>query len=157
MPHSTTTDGDDPICTIDHIRMEDLPSLIDLYHQMQPSTFSAAEMGETLREAGEDRNHLFLAARREGRLIGTALGVVCRMLYGGRRSFMVVEDVVVDERWRHRGVGRRLMRELEHEACKQNCSYIMLITDAFRTDSQQFYRSLAYSSDGYVAFKKRLP
>lgn len=153
----TTSRGPPPACTIDRIRSDDLPALIGLYHQMQPSVFSLAEMTETLKETGGNPQQLFLAARFGDTLVGTAMGVVCRMLYGGRRSFMVVEDVVVDERWRHQGIGRRLMCALEQEASKQSCSYIMLVTDSFRADSLRFYRSLGYSCEGYAAFKKHLP
>jgi ribosomal protein S18 acetylase RimI-like enzyme len=80
------------------------------------------------------------------------LAVICEMIFGQCKSFMVVEDVVVDEARRRTGIGVALMRYIEDYARKNNCAYIMLITDTDRVGSQKFYKRLGYNTDEYCAF-----
>jgi ribosomal protein S18 acetylase RimI-like enzyme len=69
---------------------------------------------------------------------------------------MVVEDVIVDQVHRRRGIGSQLMRRIEQVAIDNKCSYIMLVTDAERTGALGFYEHLGYHPDRYRACKKYL-
>ena len=84
------------------------------------------------------------------------MGIVCQELYGRCLPFMVVEDVIVDQAHRRRGIGSQLMRRIEGEADKNNCSYIMLVTDAHRDEAIGFYEHIGYHPDKYRACKKYL-
>jgi ribosomal protein S18 acetylase RimI-like enzyme len=141
---------------IERIQQADLPALAVLYQQLQPTEYSVAAMQAVLPTLGEESNHIVLGAKVDGKLVGTVLAVVCQMLYGQCKRFMVVEDVVVDEQYRRQGVGSTLMRALEKRAVDTQCRYIMLITDLDRPASQRFYEALGYESTGNVAFKKKL-
>ncbi len=104
----------------------------------------------------DNPNHIVLGAKIDGKLVGSLLAVMCEMLFGQCKTFMVVEDVVVDIAHRRKGVGNALMQFIENYAIKSNCSYVMLITDEDRVGSQAFYKSLGYKTDEYCAFKKKL-
>jgi GNAT superfamily N-acetyltransferase len=141
---------------ISTITKNELPALANLYQQLIPNDISVAKMEAVLNKHKENPNHIVLSAKIDGQLVGSLLAVVCNMLFGQCKSFMVVEDVVVDEAYRRNGVGAALMQYIEDYARKNNCSYIMLITDTDRVGSQQFYKSLGYMTDEYCAFKKQL-
>lgn len=141
---------------IERVSEEDLATLAGLYQQLVPNETSLVNMHKTLLACEKYPNHIILGAKVGGQLVGSCLGVICQMLFGQCKSFMVIEDVVVDANNRRGGVGTALMLEMERLAAERNCSYIMLITDADREDSQRFYKSLGYSSDSYAAFKKHL-
>lgn len=141
---------------IGRITEEDLPALASLYQQLLPNEPSVEKMREALPAIQQNPNQFVLGAKIDGRLIGSVLGVACQMLFGQCRSFMIVEDVVVDAGYRRMGVGTALMRALEQYALERNCSYIMLITDTDREGAQRFYASLGYQIDHYKALKKVL-
>ena len=134
----------------------DLAELAQLYQQLLPNDISIARMRAAYERNRSNNNHLVLAAKLENKLVGTLLAVVCEMLFGQCRSFMVIEDVIVDEGQRRKGIGTALMQFAEEYARSRNCTYIMLITDAERIGSQEFYRSLGYATEEYKAFKKSL-
>ncbi len=134
----------------------DLAELAQLYQQLLPNDISIARMRVAFERNRNNENHLILTAKLENRLVGTLLAVVCEMLFGQCKSFMVIEDVIVDEGQRRKGIGKALMRYAEKYARSRNCTYIMLITDADRLGSQEFYRSLGYATEEYKAFKKSL-
>ncbi len=138
------------------LREDDLAELAQLYQQLLPNDISLARMSEVFKRNRNNDNHLILAAKLEGKLVGTLLAVVCEMLFGQCKSFMVIEDVIVDEGQRRKRIGKALMQFAEEYARSRNCAYIMLITDADRLGSQKFYRSQGYATDEYRAFKKSL-
>ena len=135
---------------------EDLSELSVLYQQLIPNNVDLSKMEQVFSSNKENPNHMILVAKDKGRVIGTLLSSCCEMLFGECKSFMVVEDVVVDEQYRRQGVGELLMSKVESHAKSRNCSYIMLITDRDRVGSQRFYQSLGYQMDEYCAFKKHL-
>lgn len=135
---------------------DDLAALAGLYKQFWGEDSCLEKMQATFGRLDDNPNYIFLAARSGGRLVGSAMGIVCEELYRDCRSFMVVEDVVVDEDRRREGIGSALMGELEKHAVECNCGYIIFVTEAERTDAQRFYESLGYQPDAHKGFKKRL-
>jgi GNAT superfamily N-acetyltransferase len=121
---------------------QDLPDLARLYKQFRGEESSPADMSITFHSLESDTNYFLLGVREEGRLVGSVMGILCRELYGRCR--------------RCRRVGSKLMEAVEQEALRFDCSYIMLVTDANRTDALGFYEHLGYHPDRYRACKKYL-
>jgi histone acetyltransferase (RNA polymerase elongator complex component) len=66
-----------------------------------------------------------------------------------RRSLVVepsieIRGIVVGDRWRHRGVGRRLMELAERLAAEHGLSAVRLRSGAQRDGAHAFYRALGY-------------
>ncbi|MBN1419333.1 MAG: GNAT family N-acetyltransferase [Planctomycetes bacterium] len=139
---------------IERLTEADLDALGALYRQFRGEEADAERMRETFRRLSENPDYLFLTAREDGRLVGSVLGIICEELYGDCRPFLVVEDVIVDEAHRRKGIGSALMREIERWGFDRGCSYILLVTDAARTDARRFYGALGYDPDAYRGFKK---
>jgi len=135
---------------------DDLAALAGLYKQFWGEDSCLEKMKATFRRLKDRPDYIFLAAKNDGRLVGSVLGIVCEELYGDCVPFMVVEDVIVDAEWRRKGIGSALMSELERLATELNCGYVIFVTEVERTDAQRFYESLGYRPDAYRGFKKRL-
>jgi ribosomal protein S18 acetylase RimI-like enzyme len=135
---------------------QDLPDLAHLYEQFRGEVSSLQDMRETFRRLQRNTSYTLLGVREGGRLVASVMGILCEELYGRCRPFMVVEDVIVDQAHRRRGIGSLLMRAIEEEAFRNDCSYIMLVTDAARLEALGFYESLGYHPDRYRACKKYL-
>ncbi len=138
------------------ISEDDLPALAALYQQLKSNDPSVEKMRQALQIIQSNPNQLILGAKIDGQLVGSVLGVACQMLFGQCKSFMLVEDVVVDVEQRRAGVGTALMLEIERFAATRNCSYIILLTEADRVGAQRFYLSLGYQTDPYKGFMKVL-
>ena len=134
----------------------DLESLSALYEQFWGETSSLEKMRDTFRSLENDPHYIFLGARQGDQLAGSVMGIVCEELYGRCQPFMVIEDVIVDKGSRRRGVGKRLMLELERRAVDRGCTYIIFVTEQARDEAVRFYQSLGYDPEKYRGFKKRL-
>jgi GNAT superfamily N-acetyltransferase len=138
------------------LKRDDLEALSKLYQQLIPNEVSIEKMELVFERNKDNKNHIALVAKEKEKLLGTLMAYICEMYFGQCKSFMVIEDFVVDQAVRSTGVGTKLMEAAERKAKERNCSYIMLITDTDRIESQRFYEKLGYSTDQYCAFKKKI-
>jgi ribosomal protein S18 acetylase RimI-like enzyme len=138
------------------LQKTDLEGLSNIYQQLIPNEVSIKKMESVFERNKNNKNHIALVAKENSKILGTLMAYVCEMYFGQCKSFMVIEDFVVDEGIRGTGVGTKLMEAAESRAKERNCSYIMLITDTDREESQKFYKKLGYSTEEYCAFKKKL-
>jgi len=149
------SEGNEPLRAVE-LREEDLPALAELYRQFRGERSAPERMREVFRRLVRNRQYTILGVKHQGRMVGSAMAILCEELYGECRPFLVIEDVIVDEKHRRRGIGSRLMRALEERARTSGCAYIMLVTDAARHEAIAFYRSLGYHPRRYRGFKKYL-
>ena len=129
----------------------DSSAIADLLTQLgYPS--SADEVERRLGRLGP-ADRLFLA-ELDGEVAGlVGLHVSPAIEYGGDAA--KVSALVVDERFRRRGVGEALMRAVEDEARARGCVILFLTTAERREDAHAFYRSIGLEETGR-RFAKRL-
>ena len=136
--------------------LDDMESLSELYYQFWQERSDVQKMKASFQAMQDDKSYILLAAEGEGRLVGSVMGIVCRELYGDCSPFLVLENMIVDQEHRNRGIGKLLFRELEHRARQQGCSQIILVTEANRTDAQRFYESVGFHPTANRGYKKKL-
>ena len=141
---------------IRRLKTEDLPDLARLYVQFWNEASSLKTMKETFDRLKDDPDYIFLVAEENNTIAGSLMGIICEELYRTCRPFLVIEDVIVDRKFRKQGIGSALMQEIESHAIKRDCNYIIFVSEHERSEALPFYRSLGYDPDLYRGFKKRL-
>jgi GNAT superfamily N-acetyltransferase len=68
---------------------------------------------------------------------------------------MIIEDLVVDEAHRRRGVGQRLVELAERIACQRGCRGVELSCDLHRVQTHRFWEAAGYQREAYQ-FRKTL-
>ncbi|EHQ90362.1 GNAT family N-acetyltransferase [Desulfosporosinus youngiae] len=136
--------------------LEDVPQLARIYKQFWNEESSVEIMSKNFVKFHEDGSHLLLSAVENNQLIGSVMGIICGELYGDCKPFMVLENMIVDSRYRNNGVGKALISELEKIASEKNCSQIILVTEADRIEACKFYESAGYNPDTHKGYKKKL-
>lgn len=82
-------------------------------------------------------------------VIGTFEFLIMENLAHFGRPSAVVEDVVVRDDFRGRGVGSTMMRFALAEAVKAGCYKMMLSSNQDREDAHRFYESLGFARHGF--------
>jgi ribosomal protein S18 acetylase RimI-like enzyme/AcrR family transcriptional regulator len=100
------------------------------------------------RKLGVQRD-LFLVAEAGGRVVGTAMAG-----YDGHRAW--VNYLAVAPALQGRGLGRRLMAEIERLLLERGCPKVNLQIREGNEPVMEFYRALGYERDAAVSFGKRL-
>ena len=96
--------------------------------------------------AKNEDNYLLVAENTEnGDLCGSLIGVVFEDICDTCKPILLVENVVTDEKYRGKGIGRGREKE---------CHYCILVSGLQRTGAHKFYDAIGYSE--VKGFKKYL-
>ncbi len=100
----------------------------------------------------ENERGCVLVAESAGQVIGMCSGQLLVSTAEGGLS-LLVEDVVVDEQWRGRGVGRLLMAALSDWARAKKVSRLQLLADRNNVSALDFYRSLGWKTTELICLR----
>lgn len=130
----------------------DLPRIVELLAQLSPEDVGREDTSSPLpynyhlvfREMAQGKQHLLVAESR-GKLIGTLVLVVVPNLSHKGTPYGIIENVVVDEKYRSKGIGEALITRAVDEARKAGCYKVTLTSNKRRTDAHRFYERLGFS------------
>lgn len=132
---------------IEKLKIEDIKELLKLYEKLAPFENSLETSIEIYKEMLKDEQYLILTAKEEGKVIGSVLGICCKSIATGGNPFLVIEDVIVDENVRGKGIGRKLISAIEEFGKEKHCAYGILVSSGFRKEAHKFYESLGFTED----------
>lgn len=129
---------------LEKLKIEDLSQVVELHRTLIPFEISYDKSLETYNEILTNENYYLVVAKEDDEVIGSALGICCKCL---AVSFLVIEDVIVKEGIRGKGIGRQLMGALDEFAKRNNCAYAILVSSAHRKAAHKFYEKSGFVDD----------
>jgi N-acetylglutamate synthase-like GNAT family acetyltransferase len=112
---------------------------------------------DRIKEIRADPANLLLVIEDAGQIVGTAFVTLCRDPMFGFRPYAVVENVIVSEDRRRRGIGHTLFQHIEELANGAECTKIMLLSSSYRADAHTFFMQVGFTADKKRGFIKYLP
>ncbi len=101
-----------------------------------------------------DDNVLYYVVERDGFVIGfTSLHIEPQLHHAGLVG--EIQELIVHETVRDKGIGTQLVSRLEQEAQKRGCVSIEVTTKKFRVEAQRFYEHMGFTRT-HVNFTKNL-
>ncbi len=148
--------------TVRDATAEDLPRLLVLMRQLSANgerPEAAVQAATTAHVAALEAlsrtpGYYLLVIEDEGEVRGTCAVYVVPNLSHGGAPWCVVENVVVDEAYRSRGYGGRLMAQAERLAREAGCYRVSLMSNLRRRDAHRFYERLGFepSHQGFTKY-----
>ncbi len=135
---------------------QDLPALSRLYEELMGMATDEERMTEVFRFAKTLGSYHILGAFHEGELAGSVMGIICLDLVGRCKPFMVIENVIVSDRIRRQGIGKKLMAEIERIAIEKDCAYMILVSGEKRKEAHVFYEKLGFRDEQVEGYRKHL-
>ena len=129
---------------IEKLRPEHLLQAVALQQQIVPYHIDpdfALRHYETMTQRPDC---MVLVAREDNEILGTVSGFCCHGLAG---SFLAIEDLIVRENLRGKGIGRQLMAAIDNYGRNQGCCYALLVSSGFRKRAHHFYETIGYTED----------
>jgi N-acetylglutamate synthase-like GNAT family acetyltransferase len=103
--------------------------------------------------ASDPHNFIFVCEADEV-VCGTAFLTLCLDAMFGNQPYGVLENVIVNEAWRGKGIGSLLFEHAE-EVCRiHDCSKIILLSTATREPAHRFFEQQGFSSSNKRGFIK---
>ena len=89
-----------------------------------------------------NNEHVIFLAVNEQKIVGLIHGCVNDLLL--MEPYIRIGALVVDEKYRHQGVGRKLLLATENWAQEQNINWVGLSSNVDRIESHKFYENKGY-------------
>ena len=109
---------------------------------------------DRLEAIAADPNNFLFVCEVDGVVCGTAFLTLCLDAMFGNQPYGVIENVVVDEAWRGKGIGGRLFEQIEELCRMRDCSKIMLLSSDTRESAHRFFEQQGYSAANKRGFVK---
>ncbi|CAG7627252.1 hypothetical protein PAESOLCIP111_02896 [Paenibacillus solanacearum] len=135
---------------------KDAAAIERLYRLLLPDDKRIHVLGQRLEEIRREPYHYCFVYEDEGRVAGTVLLHLCLDPMYGKRPFALIENVVVDPDIRGKGVGNRLFAHVEQCCRERDCTEILLLSSAYRTEAHRFFERQGFRGTERKGFVKRL-
>lgn len=136
------------LLTLDNLQPQDQQAVADLDHQLNPHR-TPLSLADVL---GSDTVFLF-AYREQQQIVGMAT-LSCYRVLSGYKGW--IEDVVVDQAHRGRGIGRELMRAIMDQARLLKLQQLFLYTEEEKEVAIRMYEGLGFARKNSRLYTCRL-
>jgi GNAT superfamily N-acetyltransferase len=138
-------------------KRENLVNILELYKQLNPSNndFSIRNANK-IWDKIENENIKYFVAKDNDKIIGSCYIIIIHNLTYNGKSIGYIENVITDEKYRRKGIGRKIMEMAINYAKGENCYKIVLQSGIKRTTAHKFYEAIGFNGGTKKAFELRL-
>lgn len=134
----------------------DIPEVLALYRELRPNdpVISNDQLLALWQDVADGVRSMVLVAEVGNEIASTCMLAKLANLASGGRPIGIIEHVVTAERFRRRGLSRKLLEFALDEAWRSNCCKVMLLSGAQRTEAHVLYEAVGFNGDverGFVA------
>ena len=137
----------------------DLDNILKLYRQLNPDgdIFAHFQMEDANKvwDTIEKYNIKYFIAKNEGKIIASCyICIIPNLTYNGK-SIGYLENVITDENYRRKGIGKRLMEMAIEYAKEENCYKVVLQSGIKRAEAHKFYEKIGFNGETKKAYELR--
>jgi N-acetylglutamate synthase-like GNAT family acetyltransferase len=143
--------------SIRHAEPADANRITELYRQLVSNTAISVQ-AERISAISEDAKTALFVCALDGQVEGSALVCLCADVMFDSQPFAVVENIIVNEAVRGKGLGAALLRHIEAFCLAKNCSKIMLLSASQRERAHHFFEQAGFtgtSKRGFVKYRSQ--
>ena len=135
----------------------DLPRILELYHELSMTTTgveqnlnaSFDDYRKVFIEICSDPRRELLVAEYQGEVVGTVALFIISGLSHCAAPYTLVENLIVNHKYRRRGIGKKLMEYTIARAKQERCHRIELCSDKRRKEAHRLYHSVGFEASAY--------
>ena len=143
-----------------HIRLaekRDIPRIVELYRELTITTSevehgrspSLADYEQVFAEICSDTRQNLLVVEHQGEVVGTIVLLVIPNLSHNATPWAFLENLIVTEKYRRRGLGRMLLQHAIELAKKSGCHMVELCSDVRRNEAHILYNSMGFEAQAH--------
>jgi len=121
----------------------DLPEIVDLFRELWPDLSLTLKDVEPILERYLRDNSYEIFCFEDKKILGV-ITLSKRWAFFYRSRVALIEDIVVREKYRNQGIGKKLVQFVESRLTEQGIKCVELASDFHRTKTHEFWESLNY-------------
>ena len=133
---------------------EDLDAVFSLLQQLWPNRQLNKELlGKAFLKSFEIEGHIIRLACSGTEVIGLCALSIRNNLYA-QGLLANIDELVIDEKFRSKGIGKLMLDDVTLIASKNNCAFLELESAFHREDAHRFYEKEGFEKTGFYISKK---
>jgi ribosomal protein S18 acetylase RimI-like enzyme len=137
-------------------KKEDIPMILKLYEQLNPEEkVINIKDAKVIWKTIEKNNIKYFIAKEDGKVVSLCYIAIIPNLTRNGKPIGFIENVITDENYRRKGLGKNVMEMAIKFAKESNC-YKALLQSNKKESSQKFYESIGFDGEKKRAFDIRL-
>ncbi len=136
------------------IVLNDLDEIFNLLNQLYKNQLNYEKFKEIYKMKLNDKNSYYIVAIENNKIIGVLTSELQIKLHRAKKQSFI-EDLIVDESYRNRGIGKALLQNAVDYAKNNDCEVIELTSYINNEKSHKFYQNNGFNKNSYK-FKKYL-
>jgi len=136
----------------------DLSSILELYKQLNENNGSSNINIDEVNKIWDNIENIgikYFLAKDNGKITGSCyICIIPNLTYNGK-SIGYIENVITNENYRRKGIGKKLMEMAIEYAKENNCYKIVLQSGIKRVKAHKFYESIGLDGESKRAFELR--
>jgi GNAT superfamily N-acetyltransferase len=133
----------------------ELSSLLELYQQLSSDNVIDEITAKSIWQNIKNQNIKYFIAKENEKIIASCYVCIIPNLTRGGKSVGFIENVITDEKYRKRGIGKTVMENVIKYAKEQYCYKVLLQSGNKRTDAHPFYEKIGFDGTSKKAFEMR--
>lgn len=134
--------------------LADIPRILELYEELteEKQTISSDTAQRVFIEIAAMPNQELLVAEKDGFVVGSLFVQIIPNLSHDARPWAILENMIVDNRYRRQGIGRLLLEYVLNRSREAGCYKVQLLSNEKRLEAHKFYRSMGFK-DSALGFR----
>jgi N-acetylglutamate synthase-like GNAT family acetyltransferase len=133
---------------------KDYASIMALYRQLNPDdpVVDESKGRPVFENIVESESNFLVIAEINNSVVSSCYLNIIPNLTRNAHPYAVVENVITDQNYRNRGIGKAIMQYAINQAWEAGCYKVMLLTGRKEESTLEFYRSCGLESGLKTAF-----
>ena len=133
---------------------EDLDAVFSLLQQLWPNRQLNKELlGQAFLNSFDIEGHIIRLACNGNEVVGLCALSIRNNLYA-QGLLANIDELVIDEKYRGKGIGKLMLDDVTLIASKNNCAFLELESAFHRVDAHRFYEKEGFEKTGFFISKK---
>ena len=136
------------------IELKDLEQVFELLNELYENKIEYSIFVEKYKESLKNANFYEIVAVEDNKVVGVLISQIINRL-AKKRNILFIDDLIVNEKYRNLGIGKKLIQDATDYAISKNCEAVELTSMISNINAHRFYENNGFEKRQYK-FKRRM-
>ena len=136
------------------IELKDLEQVFELLNELYENKIEYSIFVEKYKESLKNANFYEIVAVEDNKVVGVLISQIINRL-AKKRNILFIDDLIVNEKYRNLGIGKKLIQDATDYAISKNCEAVELTSMISNINAHRVYENNGFEKREYKV-KRRM-